>query len=55
MTAPPPKDGTEPTLPAEPEEIHPRGTLVILGLFVATLAVLWTIVYVIMFLRGVTS
>jgi hypothetical protein len=53
MTTPEPTG--EQARPAEPEEVHPRGTLVILALFVVTLAALWTVVYVIMFLRGVTS
>jgi hypothetical protein len=55
MTTPEPTEPSEQVRPAEPEEVHPRGTLVILALFVVTLAALWTVVYVVMFLRGVTS
>lgn len=55
MKAPEPTEPREQVLPAEPNEGHPRGTLVILALFVVTLAALWTLVYVIMLLRGVTS
>jgi hypothetical protein len=36
-------------------ESHPRGTLVILAAFVIALVVLWTVVYVIMLVRGSTA
>lgn len=41
---------------SEPEEhFKPRGTWFILGLFVATLILLWLSVYLILFSRGVTT
>ena len=36
------------------EEFHPRGTIVVLGIFLLTLIVLWASVYVILLQRGVT-
>ena len=36
------------------EEFHPRGTMVILGIFMLTLIVLWVSVYIILLQRGVT-
>ena len=37
------------------EHFKPRGTWFILGLFVATLILLWLSVYLILFSRGVTT
>ncbi len=37
------------------EHFKPRGTWFILGLFVATLILLWLSVYLILFARGVTT
>ncbi len=40
--------------PKEMEEFHPKGTIVILLLFVLTLILLWGSVYLILLSRGVT-
>ncbi len=47
---PVPDDAT----PAEPEEFTPTGTIAIVGLFVATLILLWLAIYAILIARGVT-
>jgi hypothetical protein len=36
------------------EEFHPKGTALVLAIFVVTLIVLWGSVYLIMLARGVT-
>jgi hypothetical protein len=36
------------------DEFHPRGTLVILVMFIITLIILWASVYFILLSRGVT-
>ena len=36
------------------EEFKPRGTLVVLGIFLLTLIILWGSVYLILLSRGVT-
>ena len=41
--------------PESAEHFKPRGTWFILGLFVATLILLWLSVYLILFSRGVTT
>ena len=38
----------------EVEDLRPRGTLVILVLFILTLIILWVSVYMILLSRGVT-
>jgi hypothetical protein len=40
--------------PQEPQGAHPRGTVVILIIFVITLIVLWGWVYLILLSRGMT-
>jgi hypothetical protein len=40
--------------PDDMEDFRPRGTMVILVIFVLTLIVLWASVYVILLSRGVT-
>lgn len=39
---------------SEHEEFHPKGTMVVLLIFVLTLIILWGSVYVILLSRGVT-
>jgi hypothetical protein len=36
------------------EEFHPRGTIAIVAMFVATLILLWLSIYLILIARGVT-
>jgi len=36
------------------EEFHPKGTALVLALFIVTLIILWGSVYLIMLSRGVT-
>ncbi len=40
--------------PEDVEEFHPKGTMVILLLFILTLILLWGSVYLILLSRGVT-
>ncbi len=40
--------------PKNQEEFHPKGTLIILALFLVTIIVLWGSVYLILLERGVT-
>lgn len=37
------------------EEFQPRGTLVVLGIFILTIIVLWGSVYLILLQRGMTQ
>ena len=39
---------------ASEEEFTPRGTIAVVGLFVATLVLLWLSIYLILIARGVT-
>ena len=39
---------------APEEEFTPRGTIAVVGLFVATLILLWLSIYLILIARGVT-
>lgn len=39
---------------ASEEEFTPRGTIAVVGLFVATLILLWLSIYLILIARGVT-
>ena len=46
---------SEPLADVAPEEdFEPRGTIAIVGLFVATLILLWLSIYLILIARGVT-
>lgn len=40
--------------PSSEEEFKPYGTLAVVGLFVATLVLLWLSIYLILIARGVT-
>jgi hypothetical protein len=42
------------SVPKQPTEEHPKGTMVILLIFLLTLIVLWGSVYLILLSRGVT-
>jgi hypothetical protein len=50
VSAPPGAGGT-----GEPEHFKPIGTVFLLGVFVATIILLWVSVYVILISRGVTT
>lgn len=50
MSAPPDAGGT-----GESEHFKPTGTVFVLGVFVATIILLWLSVYVILLSRGVTT
>lgn len=54
MSAPPETPVGGEHAPAEDEHFKPIGTWFVLGLFVATIVLLWLSVYVILLSRGVT-
>lgn len=46
---------SDPYVDGDPhEEFTPRGTIAVVGLFVATLVLLWLSIYLILIARGVT-
>jgi len=45
---------SEPEKPGETEQFHPKGTILVLILFMLTLIALWGSVYLILLSRGVT-
>jgi hypothetical protein len=45
---------SEPEKPDETEQFHPKGTILVLILFMLTLIALWVSVYLILLSRGVT-
>jgi hypothetical protein len=49
-----PHDPPEAGAPAEGDDVHPRGTLVLMVLFLIVLAVMWSYVYSLMLIGGPT-
>jgi len=45
---------SEPKKPDETDQFHPKGTILVLTLFMLTLIALWVSVYLILLSRGVT-